>query len=92
MGTEWALSLYLLQHLHSELQLVQLLLLGRHDLRVSLGEALLLEVAKWGRRRESALARGTAELIIPATKPCQDPPHLSLDALLQGNHSDFLRR
>lgn len=56
MGTEWALSLYLLQHLHSELQLVQLLLLGRHDLRVSLGEALLLEVAKWGRRRESALA------------------------------------
>lgn len=24
-------------------------------------------------------------------KPCQDQPHLSLDALLQGNHSESLR-
>lgn len=37
---------YLLQHLFSELQLVQLLLLGCSDLCVSLGEVLLLEVVK----------------------------------------------
>lgn len=39
---------YLLLHLFSKLQLVQLLLLGCSRLRVSLGEVLLLEVAKWG--------------------------------------------
>lgn len=48
VGTGWALSLYLLQHLFSKLQLVQLLLLGCSDLRVSLGKVLLLEVVEWG--------------------------------------------
>lgn len=38
----WAPSFYLPEHLFSKLQLAQLLLLGRGNLSVSLGEVLLL--------------------------------------------------
>lgn len=30
-------------------------------------------------------------MLLGDAKPCQDQPHLSLDALLQGNHSESLR-
>lgn len=66
--TQGLLSPYLLQHLSGKLQLAQLLLVGRRELRVGLCQAILLERPKEGQRRAGsapALAAlpGTAELV-----------------------------